>query len=178
MPSQGPRDGGSFTNDASVGATAWTSPGGAQTSNDVHAVCALLLLGDQSQGLRATRFGFSIPAGATIDGIVVEMERSVVVDGCSDISARIVKASVPSGGDKASGPYPGADAYITYGSPTDLWGVSWIHSDINSNGFGFQHQAENDSGDPLVTPRVDHIRITVYYTPAGGPQMTMIGVGI
>lgn len=54
--------------------------------------------------------------------------------------------------------WPTADAYVTYGGPTDLWGRSWTVADINDPGFGAAVSALVQNG----TARVDHMRISVY----------------
>ena len=70
---QGPNSPASVANDASFGTVAWTLPGNAAVSDNMYA--AVTPLGNPSQYLRASGFGFAIPAGAVIDGIVVDVER-------------------------------------------------------------------------------------------------------
>ena len=107
-------------------------------------------------------FGFTIPAGATIDGIEVSIEvranprfaqtKEISIDGISGTAAKTIGA--PN--------WASSDEIITYGSSTDKWGASSIlASDINSSDFGMVISAYSDG--PCIA-EIDHIEITVYYT--------------
>lgn len=125
-----------------------------------------------SNYLKATNFGFSIPAGATINGIKVEIEQAVDTGAYSIESAvRIVKAdgSIGSTNKSTSAVVPSSDAYVTYGGASDLWGESWSSSDINDADFGVVVSFQGTDGITLV----DHIRITVYYTTSSGAFFQM-----
>ena len=56
----------------------------------------------------------------------------------SDNSVKIVKSDGTLGTtDKATGDeWPSSDAYVSYGSSTDLWGETWTAEDINDVNFG------------------------------------------
>ena len=163
MASIGPLSPGTMADDATVGTVSWTNPDNAKVSDNVYAV-----IGDQnitSHYLKATNFGFSIPTGATINGILVEIERkassSVRV---KDSSVKIVKADSTLGStNKAyiNDLWPNTDAYKSYGSSSDLWDETWTAENINDVDFGVVLSAINTIS---TTFSVDHIRITVYYT--------------
>jgi hypothetical protein len=163
--SSGPNSGGSFADDSSVGTVDWSGPGNAQYSDDS---CATVSLGKSeiTHYLKATGFGFSIPAGAIIKGIQVDVERNGGLgDKISDNSVRMVKNGTIAGDDrKADGTWPSSDIYITYGGASDLWGLTWSYSDINSADFGFVISAKHDGTSASRTASVDHIRITIYYS--------------
>lgn len=113
--------------------------------------------------LVATNFGFSIPAGATNIGIIVEMERSDPNSRTSDYSIRIVKGGVITGTDKSSNAaYPSTDSYQSYGSSGDQWGTTWTAADINAADFGVAIASQRSSNG-ANNGRVDHIRITIVY---------------
>lgn len=150
--------------DAGVGTTAWTNPGNAAASDNAYATCSLSS-NVQSHYLKATNFGFSIPTGAAIAGIVVEIERSQVDSGISDNRVRIVKGGVIGSTNKTEGAWPTSDAYQTYGADDDLWGETWTAADINSSGFGVAISAINTNVFGRVAS-IDHVRITVYYLDA------------
>lgn len=124
-----------------------------------------------SQYLKVTNFGFAVPGGATINGIVAEVELSASAGSAVyDNSVKLVKGGTITGSDKkrASSSYWGtSDAYITYGSSGNLWGTTWSVSNINASNFGIVIAAKSNSA---VTARIDHVRITVYYTTSGGSQ--------
>ena len=154
---------GTMVSDDEVGVTSWTNPDNAKTSDSSYATSSGNY--EQTEYLKATNFSFSIPNGATINGIVVEIERKSsninTVGGLAE-DIKIVKGGVISATDLGVASYwPTTDTYASYGSSVNLWGESWESSDINSSGFGvvLTTLIENSA-----TASVNHIRITVYYT--------------
>jgi hypothetical protein len=125
--------------------------------------------------LQATNFGFSIPLTAIICGIVVEVEKSATGIGTvlgiglsyvADHSVRLVRNGTAVGNNKAGGAHwTTAESYHSYGGNNDIWGVAWTPADINSSDFGLAFSA-NINGLAMLIPnvRLDHVRITVYYT--------------
>lgn len=171
MATAGPNSAGSGANSGT--GSAFTSPGNILTSNNGYATVTMSSA-QQSQFLEATNFGFAIPAGSTIDGIVAEIERasSSVASSVSvvDVNVYIIKGGTRQTiQDKASPTlWTTTDTYAVYGGATDLWGVSWTDSDINASNFGVALKCK-PSGLASRTASVDHVRITVYYTPPVGP---------
>lgn len=172
----GAKSGGTFANSGS--GVAWSSPGNASSSDNSRASATLTDSSGVSQNLQATNFSFSIPAGATIDGILVEIEKSELGSdpalNINDSSVQIIKGGTAGGTDKADGAnWATSDAYTSYGGASDKWGHSWTRDDINASNFGVQISA-NVQCDACPSPpysetaRIDHIRITVYYTTPGG----------
>ncbi len=160
-----------MADDATVGTVVWNNPDNAKTSDDSRAD-SVLGFETVSHYLKATNFGFAIPTGATIKGIVVEVEKRSSGDPAYliDNSAKIVKDGVISGDEKANPntwPISTNESYVSYGSSADLWGETWTPADINDTTFGFVISATNPLvGNPLRRADIDHIRITVYYTRA------------
>ena len=76
MASQGPRSAGAGANQTGVGTVAWSFTGNIVADDGSSASSGTLTSGAQTNYLVASTFGFSIPAGSTIDGIVVEIKRS------------------------------------------------------------------------------------------------------
>jgi len=167
---------GTMADDATVGTVAWSNPDNAKVSDNVYATATGAVGNYDTHYLEATNFGFSIPSEATINGIVVEFEQKASIASTVFYSScRIVKGG-SIGLTGTGGAYLTlTEAYLSMGSPSDLWGESWTPSDINDLGFGTALHI-NTGGDN--TAYVDHIRITVYYT---GPTMTGVqsitGVG-
>ena len=157
---------GTMADDDSVGTIAWNSPDNAKTSDNVRSSAVFTGTNQVSHYLKATNFGFSIPNGATIDGIKVEVEKRQSFGGTTveDNKVRIVKGGSIGSTDKAEGGdwNAGTDATSTYGSSSDLWGETWTVSDINASNFGFVISAKNGAIAPDA--EVDHILITVTYT--------------
>ena len=168
MPSEGPNSPGTMADDAGVGTNTWSNVDNAKVSDDSKA-SVLNEASEQSHYLKATNFGFSIPSTATIDGIVVEVERSASGAGdTEDLNVRIVKDDAIKTEEKAAaGAWPGTDEIALYGGSTDKWNETWTPADINSPNFGAAISCEETEGkDDSDTGNIDHIRITVYFTEA------------
>ena len=166
--SEGWNDPVSVVNDSSYGSWAWSSTSKATSSDDKKATVTLGPY-DVSNYLKATDFNFSIPDGSTITGISVEVERSATstfqIAQIADIRVRIVKTgSIGSTNKAKAGTWGESDFYQSYGGEGDLWGESWTPSDINSSNTGMVIAVDNDTGTGGGIARVDHIRMTVYYT--------------
>lgn len=167
MPAAGPRSGGTFASDSGSGGTlAWTDPGNAAASDDIYA--RVVATDGLTYYLLAKNFGFTnadIPSGSIIDGILVEWEKKKggVLPSIVDHQSRIVKGDVVGATDKAiADQWPADDTYISYGGAADLWGETWLDSDIKAIGFGAALSANLWT---TSTASIDHVRITVYYTP-------------
>lgn len=86
-----------------------------------------------------TQFGFSIPSGATIDGISVQVQRyDFFLFGKNDI-VKLVKNGAPVGNNEAgsaswSGPL--FNKVETFGGSSDTWGQTWTPQDVNAANFG------------------------------------------
>ena len=164
---QGPLSGGSFTTSVIAGSNkTWTSTSDASPSDNVYTSFGNLNggVGSYTDYLVASDFGFSVPAGCVISGILVEVERSDVNRKTSDYSVRIVKAKTITGAERASGMvYPAGDTYESFGSSSDLWGETWTDADINDNGFGVAIAAQRSEAGSTTDGMIDDVRITVFY---------------
>jgi len=171
---------GTMADDDTVGTQAWANPDNAKTSNDSYAVGGGWAV-YSTHYLKATNFGFDISDGATIDGIIAEIEKAQAGGtGVYDVEVKIVKsdASLGTTNKASASQWTGTDTYSSYGANNNLWGESWGASDINSSNFGVVLQAEHTMSYGIEI-RVDHMRITVYYTEAAAeevaePQMQVI----
>jgi len=171
----GPNSPSAATADSSSGGSVtWTNPTNVYTNDNVLYATASGGGGATTYYLNATGFGFSIPTGVTINGIVVEVDRkssdSGPVKNIVDYRVRIVKGGNVGATTRedTSTKWPTSDAYATYGTQTDLWGDSWAGSDINNVNFGVAIAATLN-GSQSRTASIDHIRITVYYTDTSPP---------
>jgi hypothetical protein len=158
----GPNSPSSVVDDSYTGIVAWTNPQNATNSDNVYA--SVTLKNSTSHYLKATGFGFNIPSGTTINGIVVEVERYASSINITDNSVVIVKNGNLGTTNRAGGAWSTTEGYVTYGSSTDLWGETWTAADINASNFGVAISAKN-AKNSSYTAYVDHIRIKVYYTP-------------
>lgn len=167
MASQGPNSPGTVTTDPFSGTVDWSNPSNITSSNNIRATANLGSF-QISYALVASNFGFSIPSGATIDGIVVEIEKQ------AGTANRLIDNGVWLDGitgafseSKAIGSFwSTTEQYITYGGATDLWTASPTANEINSSAFAVYFDV---FGDNTAQARVDHIRVTVYYTEGAPP---------
>lgn len=145
----------------------WSTPDNASPSDNQYAQCAVAK-NTYSDWLRATNFGFTnsdIPSGATINGIELIIERHGTNTNISDSSLRIRKTAGPVGDDYASADtWPTADGEKIYGGAADLWGITWLDSDIKNPDFGFDLSAANSARYQAKNAYVDNIKVRIYYT--------------
>ena len=156
---------GSAVNDASAGKAAWSNPSNAETDDSNFAQCALTNPSPQSNYLKATSFGFAIPADATMNGIGMSYKRSSTSGRGSDLTIKLVVGGSVSGDNKASGSWPATAAETTKGGSADLWGVTLTPAQVNASNFGGVIQAQKSL---LCYGQVYYVKMTAYYTPAGG----------
>lgn len=122
-----------------------------------------------------TNFGFSIPTGATIQGIIVKVKRCANNVRVVDRQIRLTTQGRILGENKAKFnlEWKNSSDWISYGNSTDLWRESWTPEKVNDTGFGvaiegvYQH---NTTAPYTVSPiNIDDAEITVYYTKLGTP---------
>lgn len=151
---------------------AWTNVGnvGAEDSNWAEITANTYDTNDWSYVIRATNFGLSIPAGATIDGILVEIFGYQAVGNNAPLYVQLTKDGTTGVGDNLG---VGAATWATspgekrdFGGAAAKWGTTWSDTDFNSSfGVLFANQATGNNADIYI----NYIRVTVYYTEAAGP---------
>ena len=163
---EGPYSGANYANVPIPGSNkSWINITNAGASDDLYASYGSLTGSSPSYTdyLLVSDFGFAVPGGVNITGIVVEMERSDPNSRTADYRIRIVKSGVIGTAERASGAqYPSSDGTQTFGNSGDLWGETWTVADINAANFGVAVAATRTvSGTNAGL--IDNIRITVYY---------------
>jgi hypothetical protein len=166
-----------------VGTRDWTNPDNIKANDGAIAACQGVSTGTSySYYLKGTNFGFAIPAGATIDGILFELERArqnVALTGIYDSEVKIIKADGSIGGtNKAVTGTNWGTGYsiISYGSSTDKWGESWTEGDIEDADFGVALSVRIVGDGDMVSGKanVDFFRITVYYTEGSSSSIKSV----
>jgi hypothetical protein len=161
----------------SASASGWTNVANIYTSNNAYAVAASsggISNGTTTGYLYALGHGFSIPLGATIDGLEIAIEAKNALSGTgfrvrhngSDIFLRYSGAdqspNSPTGVSTVS--WTGtADTTQTFGSSTASWGAALTPTIINDASFGVRVRFQNLNATNQ-TFSVDRVSITVYYT--------------
>lgn len=129
---------------------------------------------------KITGLGLSVPAGATIKGITVSVNRAANrANAISDVTVQMLKAGVGTGSNKAAaGFWPfttGSNVYTVptsggikqvYGSNTDMWGTTWSVAEVTASNFGVQFVANNASTRTTTGALVFPITVAVTYTVA------------
>ena len=123
-----------------------------------------------SYRLKATNFGFSLPTGATIDGIKVEIERKESVEDFNvyDYRVQLLDADGNLIGDNKKDASEWTTYWFirTYGGATDKWNASPTKAMVENANFGVVLSASyNNTSGYGRDAQVDFIRITIYYTP-------------
>ncbi len=166
MGVQGPKTPGTIVDDATNGNVAWANPGNAAVSDNSYATAAIVAPGNKSHYLKATNFGFTLPADAVVRGVVVKIEEKADVTAARDWDIRLVVAgTVQQSQNKAKTAVnivTSGDTVITSGDSQDTWGVTLTPDEVNDSGFGVIYQCARIAGAPTVS--VDSITITVYYS--------------
>jgi hypothetical protein len=164
--------GSSFTNDNSISGIAFSSLTnvGADDASSATASITLSLLGSgKTNYLKATGFGFAIPASATICGISVSIKKRAtginILNSISDEAVRLVVGGAATGTNKAkSGSWTGTAAFSNYGGAADTWSNSLTPTQVNSSNFGVAIAADYSGlTGVLLTAEIDYITMQVSY---------------
>ena len=166
---------GASVSTGSGGTKPWGNPGGITADDSSYASTAgVFYTTEGSYFLRATNFGFSIPSGATINGITATIRANAsYYDGFAGdyvyvTSVVLLKGGTRGGSDLSdSADIISSEASYVYGATNTLWGNTWSASDINSSNFGLDFQVVLvDTNGQGAYPFVDYIQLSIDYTPA------------
>ena len=154
----------------SGGNEAWVNPGNITADDASTSSTGFLSASETSDYLYGDSFGFSIPIGATIDGVEFRFERQNPFGGSGDEvgdhTVQLVNDSATRFGNNkaAGGDWPSSLTLSSiYGGPTDPWGATLSPAICNDADFGVQVRAEVTSGS-FVVGDVDYFELKVYYT--------------
>lgn len=177
---------GTAANATGVGTVAWGSATNAQgADNSTFSTTANMGLSAVSNYLKATNYGFSLPAGAVVKGVQViiywknNTSTLPLYDNEIDL---VVAGTIQTASNKATGLQllPTAASMTSYGSGVDMWGLSLTQADVQNAGFGVavsvKRPTSGTSGN--TTASIDAATILVYYTLPSFPaafQPTLAG---
>jgi hypothetical protein len=162
------------TADAAEGSD-WVNPNNIKNSDNSYATAALTVAGlgnPQNSGqLIMKNFGFALPEDATVLGFMCQIERkSSEALGVKETTLSPIKSGVIHGGLKnrreSSAWWSTSDEIETFGSATDLWGLSWEPKDINDSEFGIALSVCAGGKYKTPTASVDFCQLVIYYTEA------------
>lgn len=179
MATQGPLYPSSGTNDASIGTAAWANPGNITLDDGSYAVTDVASGGTTSNYIKGSSYGFSIPGTATINGILVEVDkRTEAGSRPGDQNVRIIKSDGTLGSEnkaQVGTNWTNPGGYVSYGGASDLWSESWTPADINDADFGIAlNTIVGATGGPH-SMQIDTMRITISYTePVTGFNIALV----
>jgi hypothetical protein len=153
--------------DATVGTHAFSGESFIKVSDNTYASVSAFTLGEVTNYIVAQNFGYAIPAGATICGIQVTIEKRALglLANITDNSIKLFKGGTPTGSDyKKAETWSSTETVSTYGSSTDLWGTTWSPAEINEANFGTGLSVNLGGVDVLPTAQVDHTTVQVFYS--------------
>jgi hypothetical protein len=153
------------SNDSAVGSKNWSDTQDID-DDDNDGAYVDLSAGQTSRYLKGTDYDFSIPSGATITGITVEIRRDSESGGdrIRDNVVMLVKGgSVVGTGKAISGNWSTSTTTVSYGGQSDLWGTTWTPAEINSNNFGVALSVYNANSGSNREAWVDYLRVRVTY---------------
>jgi hypothetical protein len=139
--------------------TGWTNPGNALTQDGSLATAASFSASDYST------FGFNIPAGDTITGIIIKL----IASGSTAAGSVGTELSWNGGSATTTSSFVTSTLTTTgtlyqLGGPAALWGRSWSSTDFSDANFRLRLIA-NPSGN---TVKVDAIQVRVVHQATGG----------
>ncbi|MFN0255445.1 choice-of-anchor Q domain-containing protein [Pedobacter ureilyticus] len=164
-------------NDNSTGTDPWNNPSNALTDNSTYATMsneAMLIAGTirDSHFLTIKGLGLNVPPNAEILGIEVEI-RKFSSDNTSsnytrDLDIRLLKNDQVEGTNHANIGinWPTSETAFTYGTNTDLWGLTLIPADVNSSDFGVAIAVTSKASGlllPTIISYIDQVRVKVSY---------------
>ncbi len=180
MLTQGPNYPAYISNGA--GSNPWTGPENVAVEDGAYAISPIGVLSNQ---LIALEFGFSIPDGSIIAGILVEIKRGATLNTVGE-HIEDYELYMEEGGSftfnfAAAGNWDTSVGWHSYGGPTNLLGIDDFFGDsyataqdINQENWGCSIRV-NGTGI-VAQARIDAIRITVYYfTKSIAADSGMIG---
>ena len=155
-----------------TGTVAWGTPSNIETSGASYATLLVNATSIASENLMGEGFGFSIPSGATINGIVVSIAivNTPLSSYCGLDSVQLLKAGAVAGTAK-TGTFTSTQSF---GSSSDLWGTTWTPAQINAAGFGVAVTGGGTNYYGSVTVQTNAWLVTVYYTPAGSGAIASV----
>ena len=158
-------NGNKFTNSSST--RAWINPINAKTNGNGWANVTLPPTEASSAYLQIQNFSFNIDSSATINGVIVEVEkRANRSNEIYDYSVFLMNSSGQNDGldyANTSTSWSTTNTYFIYGDVNDLWGMTLTPSIVNNINFGVAFSAVG-GGLHNAIASIDHVRMTIYYT--------------
>lgn len=151
--------------------TSWTTEGNVSADDGSDATCNAA---SQSFKLIARNFGFSLPAGSTINGILVRVEASEHSGGTEALKSILQNATAAEFGTEKAAAVEGnisgtVKLVYTYGSTSDLWGATITEAIVEDVDFGVRLYFST-----AHDVRIDYVTMAVEYTAPASRRVLII----
>lgn len=156
---------------AAAGSVAWSTPTNI-TANDGTYATASVVATQITHYLTALGGSFSVPSNATITGVLAEVEGKANNASPTNLSCRVIKNGTITTAETRTAIVTNSDAYMQFGGPNELWGLSLTPEQVNSSNFGIALFV--DTAANTQTYSIDHVRIIVFYTINSGQSTKTI----
>ncbi|MCP4997178.1 MAG: hypothetical protein GY933_00165 [Hyphomicrobiales bacterium] len=173
---------GTGASDGTVGTVEWDDPGNITADDASEAWLDGPAKDAQSEYIKGSNFGLSVPTGATIDGIETRAQLHDA-NGVAPVAyithAQVEHPSTGFGDDQEAGTtaLTGTAADYDYGGSSELHGETWTAANVNDSSFAVAYSINVGNGGVFAgEPLCDAIWVKVHYTPAPGrTQFYIIG---
>lgn len=132
--------------------------GAANPANNATGTVNENTVGETSDNIRVTGFGFAVPSNYLVQGITVSIKGFA---SNASVFAQLVKAG-SNVGDIKSIALPTINDFVDLGGSTELWGSTWNYSDIDDNDFGLELWVNSPD---VITVSLDFVEITISGVP-------------
>lgn len=179
MATAGP-NGPSSASNLNTGGSPWANPGNVTAEDGSVATCQgeLIITDGFGDELEAIGFGFSIPGGSTIDGILVEPKMSCTNDTNTfdTWNCQLITGGATEGSAKTTACILTTIlVFQTAGGAADLWSGTWTTAKVNAADFGVRIKMHSSSSNS-TTANIDYIKITITYTGAAGGTSRSVAI--
>lgn len=177
MATQGPTTA-AGENNTSVGTVAWANPTQTNVADGTTGhVATVVCTNAASNYLVVRNFGFTIPAGATINGITVELTQFGSVAHTPSVKLWNGTSTTTNSSIGTAKTYTQTASYtvVTLGGTADVWGATLTDTIVNSAGFGFGISIGIQAGTVIIA--IDYVTVTVTYT-VNNTQYSVIMCGM
>lgn len=154
----------------STGFMPWGSPANALSDNGANASTSTTVTSSTqtSYTLSVDGYGLTVPSEATIEGVEVVVEASGWGGGSSYLDVRLDKNSGTSSSTRGgtTNLVSESGSLFTYGSSTDMWGLSLTPTEVNDSSFAVHLEARlrADTQVGQADAYVDYAAVKVYYS--------------
>lgn len=175
--SLGPSAPGTTADNSGIGTLTWASTSNATSSNDTYTTITTSGTSQTSHYLLLTNFGFAIPSGESVQGVIVRIEAKCST-GTVKLNARLVIGGTVQTGTTRSVIFGAtSDLTLMLGGVADIFGQSSISESQGENsGFGIAiYTTENTVSGAVIS--VDSVTIQLIYSSSSDQKLLYIGGG-